>query len=244
MSSIRVQTTQNVTLEYQVASVGDRVLATIVDNIVIWSWIIAWVIVFSVLGINNESALVVVGIVLVALPALFYHLLCEVFMNGQSVGKKARDIKVIRLDGTTPRFGDYLLRWILRIVDTGIMSGLIALVVVLANGKGQRIGDIAAGTAVISTRPRQAAGALAPAVTEPGYVVVFPEAARLADHDVATIRQLLHKSLAGENYLVLHELATKVKELTSIRTDLSDEAFLRTVLRDHAHLAAQESPYA
>lgn len=245
MSTIRVQTTQNVTLEYEVASAGDRVLATIIDNVVIFAWAIAWTLLASALDLlQNESLLLVVGILLIVLPALFYHLICEVFFNGQSIGKKARDIKVIRLDGTTPRFGDYLLRWILRLVDTAFMGGLIALVVVLMNGKGQRLGDIAAGTSVVSTRPRQAAGALAPAFTEAGYVVVFAEASRLADHDVATIRQLLQKGVAGENYVLLHELALKVKDLTGIRTSLPDEPFLRTVLRDHAHLAAQESPHA
>ncbi|RPD50347.1 RDD family protein [Hymenobacter sediminis] len=243
MSTIRVQTTQNVSLEYEVASVGDRVLAAIIDNIILYAWfgIVALLLIWTD---ANESVFVVVLGLLIGIPYISYDLLCEVFMNGQSLGKKARHIKVIRLDGTPPRFGDYLIRWILRIVDTGIMSGLVAVVAVLVNGKGQRIGDMAAGTAVVSTRPRQGEGALAPAFTEAGYVVVFPEASRLADHDVATIRQLLQKGLASENYLLLNELADKVKSITGINTDLPDEAFLRTILRDHAHLAAQESPYA
>lgn len=243
MSTIRVQTTQNVTLEYEVASAGNRVVAAILDNVILIAWVGAVLLLLGWLG-ADDTPMVIGMVVLAGLPYIFYHLLCEVFMNGQSPGKKACNIKVIRLDGTPPRFGDYLIRWILRIVDTGIMSGLIALVVVLANGKGQRLGDMAAGTAVVSTKPRQAAGALAPTFTEAGYVVVFPEASRLADHDVATIRQLLQKGIANGNFVLLHELAIKVKTLTGIHTDLPDEAFLRTVLRDHAHLAAQENPYA
>lgn len=243
MSTIRVQTTQNVTLEYEVASAGDRVVAAILDNVILIAWVGAVVLLLSWLGVN-DTPMVIGMVVLAGLPYIFYHLLSEVFMNGQSLGKKACSIKVIRLDGTPPRFGDYLIRWILRIVDTGIMSGLIALIVVLANGKGQRLGDMAAGTAVVSTKSRQAAGALAPTFMEAGYVVVFPEASRLADHDVATIRQLLQKGMANGNFVLLNELATKVKALTGIHTDLPDEAFLRTVLRDHAHLAAQDSPHA
>ncbi|RSK47739.1 RDD family protein [Hymenobacter rigui] len=243
MSTIRIQTTQNVSLEYEVATVGDRVLATIIDGVVIWAWLLVLLGISSGLGLN-ETSMIILFAVLGGIPYVFYHLLCEVLMNGQSVGKKARDIKVVRLDGTPPRFGDYLIRWLLRIVDTGIFNGLIALIVVQANGRGQRIGDIAAGTAVVRMRSRQAEGVLAPTFTEPGYVVVFPEAARLADHDVATIRQLLQKATAAENYVLLNELANKVKGLTGIQADLPDEAFLRTVLRDHAHIAAQESPYA
>ncbi len=246
MNTIRVQTTQNVTVEYEVASVGERILATIIDGIVIGAWaLICGGIIASVAGGIGAGDTVAVALIiaLVGVPFVFYHLICETLLNGQSIGKKARDIRVIRLDGTPPRFGDYLLRWILRIIDTGIGSGVVALVVVLVNGKGQRLGDLAAGTSVVRTRPRPAGGVLAPAFTEPDYVVVFPAAAQLADHDVATIRQLLQQALTDENYLVINELAGKVKALTGIRTDLPDEAFLRTVLRDHAHLAAQESPH-
>jgi uncharacterized RDD family membrane protein YckC len=243
MSTIRIQTTQNVSLEYEVATVGDRILATIIDGIVLSAWIVMVVLVTTQIGLN-KSPLSIAIVLLCGVPYVFYDLLSEVLLNGQSIGKKARDIKVVRLDGTPPRFGDYLIRWLLRIVDMTLFSGLVAVVVVVANGRGQRVGDIAAGTSVVRVRPRQAAGALAPAFTEPGYVVVFPEAARLADHDVATIRQLLQKAAAADNYVLLNELAMKVKDLTGIRTDLPDEPFLRTVLRDHAHLAAQESPYA
>ena len=227
MSTIRIQTTQNVSLEYEVASVGDRALAAIIDNVILYAWIGA-VIGLAAYFKAPDITMGVIAVVLCGIPYVFYNLASEMLFNGQSIGKKARNIKVVRLDGTPPRFGDYLIRWLLRIVDTVMFSGIVALVVVLANGRGQRIGDIAAGTAVVRVRARQAGGVLAPSFTEPGYVVVFPEAANLADHDVATVRQLLHK----------------VKDLTGIRTDLPDEPFLRTVLRDHAHLAAQESPYA
>ncbi|WBO83078.1 RDD family protein [Hymenobacter yonginensis] len=239
MSTIRVQTAQNVTLEYEVASVGERIVAALIDGLILVAWVVLWLLLFDLLGSNKVLAAIL--IIVAGVPAVFYHLLCELFFNGQSLGKKARHIKVIRLDGTRPGFGDYLLRWILRIVDTGIMSGLIAVVVILANGRGQRLGDLAAGTSVVSTRPRQQGGPLAPAFTDTDYMVVFPQAAALQDHDVATIRQLLYKGLEHENYELLNEVANKVKALTGIQTQLPDEAFLRTILRDHAHLAAAQA---
>ena len=239
MSTIRVQTTQNVTLEYEVASIGERMLAAIIDYLILIAWAVAWLLLFAVLQLKGNTMVVLVGL-LAGLPYVFYNLVCEVFFNGQSLGKKARDIKVIRLDGTKPSIGDYLLRWILRIVDMNIpmLGPLVAIVIILVNGRGQRLGDLAAGTTVISTRQRQSGGPLAPAFTSPDYVVVFPQAAQLQDHDVATIRQLLFKGLERENYMLLNEVAAKVKSLTGIQTQLPDEAFLRTVLRDHAHLAA------
>ncbi|QNH63286.1 RDD family protein [Hymenobacter sediminicola] len=237
MSTIRVQTAQNVTLEYEVASLGERILAAIIDYLILGAWAIIWVLLIAALGIKNMTLYVLVGVV-VGATYVFYDLLCELYFNGQSLGKKARDIRVMRLDGTKPTLGDYLLRWILRIVDISTMNGLVAVVVILVNGRGQRLGDLAAGTTVISTRQRQSGGPLAPAFTSPDYVVVFPQAAQLQDHDVATIRQLLFKGLERENYMLLNEVAAKVKSLTGIQTQLPDEAFLRTVIRDHAHLAA------
>lgn len=245
MSSIRVHTAQNVTLEYEVASVGDRIVAAILDNIILWAWIVACaLVVFNVLrvgggrsDIGNVAGLVALGL-LAGIPYVFYNLICEVFFNGQSIGKKARDIRVVRLDGTAPRLGDYMLRWLLRIVDTSlpVIGGFVALITILLNGKGQRLGDLAAGTTVIKLR-RVAAQSAALPVLPIDYQVVFPQAALLADHDLALVRQLMQRAAAREDYALLNEVANKVKALTGIQTTLPDDTFLKTVLRDHAHLA-------
>ncbi|GAA4369667.1 RDD family protein [Hymenobacter saemangeumensis] len=243
MSTIRIHTTQNVTLEYQVASLGERIVAAIIDNLILFAWLVAWVLVFSAVrseDVGHNELVLGIVIFIVGIPYVFYHLLCEIFFNGQSLGKKARHIKVMRLDGTAPRVGDYLMRWLLRIIDTGFMGGLVAIITIAASGRGQRLGDMAAGTTVIRLLPRaQQATLLAPETSAPqAYQVVFPEAARLADHDVATIRQILHQATSRENYMLLNEVANKVKALTGIQTTLQDLPFLHTVLRDHAYLAA------
>ncbi|MBD2724074.1 RDD family protein [Hymenobacter armeniacus] len=238
MASIRVQTAQNVSLEYEVASLGDRIVAAILDNLILGAWVAALAVLFAMGKLNSTASMVTLG-VLAGVPYVFYHLACEVFFNGQSIGKKARDIRVMRLDGTAPSLGDYLLRWLLRIVDTGLMGGLVAIITIAANGRGQRLGDLAAGTTVVKVRP-QASSALAPTLSSvAGYQPVFPQAALLADHDVALIRQLANQASARNNYELLNELANKVKEITGIQTDLQDVPFLQTVLRDHAHLAHQ-----
>jgi len=243
MATIRIHTTQNVTLEYEVASIGSRIVATVLDNLILVAWAIAiMLLVTQVVGLRGNGAAWLMG-VLVGLPFVFYNLASEIFFNGQSLGKKAQHLRVVRLDGTAPRVGDYFLRWLLRLVDFSIGSGLVAVVTIAINGKGQRLGDLAAGTTVISDRPRaagpaQLADLLAP-VMPVGYQPVFTQAADLSDHDVALLRQLLSRSLQHDNYLLLNETATKIKQLLHLESDLPDEAFLRTILRDHAHLVAQ-----
>ncbi|QIL75620.1 RDD family protein [Hymenobacter sp. HDW8] len=175
---------------------------------------------------------------LIGIPWVFYHLLSEIFLNGQSIGKRARDLKVIRLDGTQPGLGDYFLRWLLRLIDISLMSGAVAVITILINGRGQRLGDLAAGTTVVRVK---ASTRLDETIMLPdaNYQVVFPQAASLTAEDVTLIRQLFQQGMQRQNYLLLNEVANKVKSLTGIRTDLQDEPFLRTVLRDYAHLLNQ-----
>ena len=252
MATIRIHTTQNVTLEYEVASVGDRIVATLIDYVLLLAWGILWAVIITSLarggpesaGSTNwgglTSIITILFFCLIFAPYIFYFLLSEIFFNGQTLGKKARDLRVVRLDGTAPRVGDYFLRWLLRLVDFGVGGGIIAVVAIAAGGKGQRLGDLAAGTTVISLRPRPGRAADLPGPAAPaGYQPVFPQAADLSDHDAALLRQLLGRGLQQENYVVINETASKIKQLLGVQTDLPDEAFLRTVLRDHAYLLAQ-----
>ena len=252
MATIRVHTTQNVTLEYEVASLGDRILATLIDYVLLFAWGVLWAVVFTSLVSGSRATgattdwgsaggiLAIVIIVVILAPYVFYFLLSEIFFNGQTLGKKARDIRVVRLDGTAPRLGDYLLRWLLRIVDFGFGGGAVAIITIAINGKGQRLGDMAAGTTVISVRPRRGPRPDLPTPAAlAGYQPVFPQAARLSDHDAALLRQLLSRTVQHGNYELLHDTTVKIKDLLHLESDLPDEAFLRTVLRDHAYLLAQ-----
>lgn len=244
MSTIRIQTTQNVVLEYEAASVGDRVLAQVLDALVM----LLWAAVVSFLSrqvTGSEDGQQIAAYVLIGVPLLVYHPLCEIFFNGQSLGKQARRIKVTRLDGTQPGLGDYALRWLVGLFEIGITMGSVALVATLFNGRGQRLGDMAAGTTVVSLRPRAPDVRALTAETQvpAGYQPVFEQARHLSDHDATLVRQLFRQAGAQGDYALLNELAGKVKTVTTIHTDLADEPFIRTVLRDHAYFAAQESPH-
>ncbi len=235
MQTVRIQTAQNVFIEYQPASVGDRIIAYLIDGVVVWSYIIICATILASMKINETWLYVLI----LGIPYLFYDLLLEILMDGQTIGKKARDIKVVKLDGTQPTIASYLLRWLIRPVDV-FFSGAIAILVISINGKGQRLGDIAAGTSVISLRRRVGLSETVLPQIQEDYQPVYPQVVSLSDSDVAIIKEALYVHTQSENpdYRLLETLASKVKSVLNIESSLPPMAFLRTVLKDHAFLTS------
>ncbi|HRW99107.1 MAG TPA: RDD family protein, partial [Cyclobacteriaceae bacterium] len=145
MHSINVRTTQNVFIQYPVASVGDRIVAFLLDRLIL----IAYTVFVFALFINVEMQVTWVWYASLGIPWIFYHLFFEIVMNGQSPGKRVMKVKVVRLDGTPPTIGNYLMRWIFSFIDYYFLSGVIAMLVIAMGGKGQRLGDLVAGTSVV-----------------------------------------------------------------------------------------------
>ncbi len=238
MSQIQIQTTQNVALSFTPASVGDRILAHIID----WTIFIAWFLIFALVASGMGDALfgnkigTIVFFVFMLLPVMLYDLLFEVFMNGQSLGKRVMNISVLALDGTPPTLGAYLMRWMFRLVDTVIFGSTIALIVSAVNGKGQRLGDIAAGTAVVKLKQTVTLEQLKQEEMQEDYVPIFPEVSVLSDRDVVTIRAVLKKGNHENNRDLKREAAQKVKEVIGIQSEMDSTAFLQQVLQDHTYL--------
>lgn len=243
MSQIQIQTTQNVALSFTAASVGDRILAHFID----WVIFIAWFLIFGLLysGLGSSSLLgskigTFFFFVFMLLPVMLYDLLFEVFMNGQSLGKRVMDVRVLALDGTSPTLGAYIMRWIFRLVDTGVLGSMVALIIVAVNGKGQRLGDIAAGTAVVKLKQTISLAQLRQEKIQDDYVPIFSEVSLLSDRDVVIIRAVLKKGRDENNSILVGEAAQKVKEVIGIQSDMGNIEFLKQVLQDHTYLMTVE----
>jgi hypothetical protein len=146
-------------------------------------------------------------------------------------------IKVIMLDGRQPTFGNYLVRWVLRIVDNGV----VALIAVVASGKGQRLGDMAAGTCVIKMRDKEQIRNTAFEAVEQTYVPTFPEVNKLTDKDASTIKQVLNLNPAETFDIALIEskLAEKLKAFLGVQSSLGDRQFLQVLLKDYNMLSGK-----
>ena len=236
MDNIRIQTTQNVDIEYEVASIGDRILATLLDYLFFIAYFLLVVLIASLTSWAVFESIAIIS--LLALPILFYDLICEVFFQGKSFGKMIMKIKVVMLNGTQANFGAYLLRWLLRIIDTRLFGGAIALIAILINGKGQRIGDMAAGTTVIKTKQK---GQLSDTIlnkVKPDYTVIFPEVVRLTDTDIAIIKEVTQVCIRSNNYEAMEKLVIKTKATMGITTNLPHIQFLTAVVQDYSYLGS------
>jgi uncharacterized RDD family membrane protein YckC len=236
MQHIRIHTTQNVIIEYRSASVGDRILSNLLDLLIIGVYFISLAILKAWLGLNISLA----GWVIFMLPPTFYHLLSELFMDGQTIGMKLIKTKVIRLDGGQPALYNYLLRWMLRLVDVWFGWGAIAVVTIASNGRGQRIGDMAAGTTVISLKQQASLDDTRLPTVEDDYEPIYPQAANLSDRDVGIIRETLrvYENRETSDPVLIETLTRKVKELLGVEEPVAPISFLKTVLRDHTYLTA------
>jgi uncharacterized RDD family membrane protein YckC len=230
MENVRILTAQNVEIDFAVAGIGDRVIAAMIDYFILYCYIIA----ASVgAGFAQSMALSVV----LFLPYFAYFLVCEVFLDGQSIGKKAFDLKVARLDGGSPTLGNYLLRWLLRFIDIDLTFGMVAIVTLLINGKGQRLGDMAAGTMVVKIKPRVALRDTLFARLEDDYTPTFYQVEALDDQDIATAKEVLNTLISERRTHTTHHLGEKIKAVLerkmALTSDLSPLDFLRTVIKDY-----------
>lgn len=231
MENIRIGTAQNVDLLYEVAPFGDRLVAYMLDLLVLLAWFIAVLLIVGFKGLN-----VYTSVVLLFLPTWCYWLFCELLMNGQSVGKRAAKVRVVRLDGQQPSAGNYLLRWLLRPVDSLYFIGVVA---VLLSGKGQRLGDMVAGTTVVSTKPRRTLKETLGAGVSDDHVVRYAQAHLLSDAQAQLVKDVLLRSRSYTDQRVLSELAAKVRKVVGADQSQPDREFLDTVLRDHAFLTSR-----
>jgi len=235
MQTIKVRTTQNVFIEYPLGSVGDRILAHLFDRILLVFYSVGVVALFAALEVEAPY----VWLIALGFPWLLYSVLFEIFMNGQTPGKQILKIRVVRLDGTPPAIGDYILRWIFGFIDFYILSGALAVVIIAMGGKGQRLGDIVAGTSVVKLVEHQQVSSQNIFVSaEEQYTPTFTQVANLSEKDIELIQRALEANRDQGNIQPVMIVTDKVKALLNIQTDMDPVTFLHTIIKDYQHITA------
>jgi uncharacterized RDD family membrane protein YckC len=242
VKNIEIITTQNVVLQYELAGLKDRALAFLVDSVVIlvaFSILIALGTVF--VGASEGGASVLVFVV--AGIFMFYSLLFETLNNGQSIGKMALRIQVIKVAEGKITFSDYVARWVFRLIDIYFSMGAIASILTVSSAKGQRIGDVVANTAVVKTAPKinLTLQDLLSLHEKKSYTPQYLQARKLHEEDALIIKSTLdryHRFHNESHEEAIELLTNRIQEVLNIESHEGDKTrFLQTVLQDYVILS-------
>jgi len=238
MGKIKIQTAQNITIEQNLAGVGQRFLAVLIDALFLGLF---YYFIFYLLSLTkfekNLSAWSFMTVLM--LPYLLYYPLLQYWNNGQTLGKQLVHIRIIKQDNSHPRLGDFLIRWILRLFEVNMIPGL-GLIVILFSDKNQRLGDIAAKTVVISEKKKTALNHSIFEEIEKVYQPVYPQASMLKEKDVQLIKSVFIEAKNHNNRQLLKELTIKLEKLLSVKRpkDMSYRQFIDTIIKDYNYFAS------
>ncbi len=239
MSEIQINTTQNVNINFTLASVGERVVAHVIDLVIKLAY--AGIVVWILSGMRNDSGFmddwddwsIISVYVLLLFPAIFYTLILESLFEGQTIGKKVMKIRVVKIDGYQASFVDYLIRWFFRIIDLNMLSGFIALIAVIVSEKGQRLGDMTAGTSVISLKNRVLISHTILEEIGEDYKPLYPSVIRLSDNDMRIIKETFLIAKRGKDNDTLNKLRAKVEQVIETKSDQQTIPFIDIIIKDY-----------
>ena len=231
MEKVSINTSQNVQISYTLAGLGERIFAFLMDIVIMVSITVVLVIVLTYSGVMETSPI----LLLLAILPVFYHLIFELTMNGQSIGKKVMNIKVVKLNGAQATLVGYLLRWLIWPIDMFFYGG-IAILCITIGGKGQRLGDIAAGTTVIKLKKSEFLQDHTLNDLDVNYTPVFLNADQLTSEYIELIKKAIKAKLEMLDDKPVEAIAAKTKSKLNITTELPDLKFLHTIMKDYHHL--------
>jgi uncharacterized RDD family membrane protein YckC len=178
-----IDTPENVTFGYEVAGIGSRFIAALIDSIILGALLLGLnlALIMGLAALAGDASALEQGLapaeddwvagLVIALYALLnfgimwgYYLLFEWLWHGQTIGKRSARIRVVRSDGAPVGFVPIAVRNLVRIVDflpTGYAVGVITM---FCNRQARRLGDFAAGTLVIKDQGELTLDALMTAV--------------------------------------------------------------------------------
>ena len=246
MEKIKILTSFNIELEFETPEFHKRLFAWLVDLCIL----VAYYLIASKLLLQISSKRTASGddlpfiynlsavYLLCYVPLFVYHLVCEISMNGQSIGKKLLGIKVISENGGQPALHQYLIRWLLRPFDF-YFFGLVGLLTVVNSKRNQRLGDMAAGTLVIKTKMETDINDTVFFELSDGYKPRFKEVMRLSDRDMNVIKGILDNSRKYNNFDIAARTSDKIRSILNITDYEEPVEFLETLLKDYNYFSNQ-----
>ena len=231
MDEFQIETAQNVGINQNVAGIGDRLLAYLIDTIIIFLYALGSILLLGALDLDMGDAWAIY--LLVNLPAFLYYVLLETFWDGKTVGKSIMKTRVVKLDGSKPSFANYFVRWIIRVIDVVMTFGGAATLTILIKGNGQRIGDIAAGTTVISEQQTVSIKDTILKEITLDYVPTYSQVTVLNDQDIQMVKNLYDEAVRKGNHNIIVNLHYRLIKVMAVEPKEKPIDFVSKVIKDY-----------
>ncbi|MBN8677305.1 MAG: RDD family protein [Chitinophagales bacterium] len=238
--TIEIRTTQNVTIEYELAGLRERAVAWVLDSAIVgFAYYLILLLLLLLFPNMDDMWGMFVGIMLF-LAYFLYHICFEILRRGQSPGKIAMNIKVVRLDGKDPEWSDVTLRALLQLVDSIFCLGLVGGLLIKTTAKAQRLGDMAANTTLIKLQSGLHAFRLNDILnisSLQNYTPVYPQVRNLSEKDMIFVKSVLTRLNTYPNRAheeLVEDLVSKLMPLLGVdQRPFNRIEFLKTLLKDY-----------
>lgn len=254
MKTVAFESAQNVKVEYELAPAGYRLLAAIIDTVmfILYFFLCAYVVGFNTFFNEDPGTTMLIWLIIIKLPWIFYQPICEFLTQGQTLGKYILGIRVVTVFGERPGFKEVFIRWLFRgdllwispspIVILWLVIGAIGFGFAGFSEKNQRLGDIMAGTLVIRNKLsiQYTLKKILSIKSNVNYSPVYEGVVRFTDEDMFLIKNTIIRVKANPNEetkAFAIQLANKSAELLGLsETPKKRLKFLETLLQDYVVL--------
>jgi uncharacterized RDD family membrane protein YckC len=266
MAVIKVPTSFNIDVEFEIPEFFRRLLSLLIDMLAQYMYLLIAVELFKAIAQNSSlwdadtwHNMQAVAIILF-LPPLLYHVVLEITMNGQSIGKKIMGLRVVNENGGRPGISQFMIRWLLRdiwflfllaigISGSGGESVFITLAVVIyfiaeiilvvSSKKGQRIGDMLAKTILIRTSHKASIEETIFQEVADTYTPSFPQIMQLSDKDINAIKNIVEGARRKNDSSIAFSASEKIKAHLNIHSTMDPIDFLDVLLKDYNFLSVK-----
>jgi uncharacterized RDD family membrane protein YckC len=254
-----VETPEIIELAYDVAGLGSRCLAAVIDTLLILTIMgglgtVLFLVIGQFVG-DAAGSLVLAAWALLSFATLWgYYLIFELIWGGQTPGKRALGLRAVREGGRPITPGASAIRNLVRIVDLLPFGYGLGAVVMFTDRRSRRLGDLAAGTLVVR---EGAAISLESLTTQSAPVLIPPRAPdappapalanlqRIAPDDYELAQDFLRRRARlgpAPRARMAAQLAAALRARLGLPDSGDPELFVEHLVREYRVYRASEEP--
>lgn len=254
MRTVEIKTDHNVSIDWELSKVSNRVLAALIDVVILVAYNLIMALLLSTAfdsGVDSRGFWYTFYIIIVYLPFFLYTPLMEYFNKGQTLGKMALNIRVVRSNGENADFKSIFTRWLFRPLEFYILifsgfgvffilgTAILDIMFASISKQSQRLGDLMADTIVVAVKPSKSY-ALVDVLAiknDEGHQATYPNVIQFTDEEMLLLRKTINRVYEfknAETKAFAIEFASHIADRLELQAVPKKRMqFLKTVLDDY-----------